>query len=137
MTKLVKSAGKGSNPPGKNTSDNAKKAIALKQSIDEKLEAYNALSDEDKAKEDAGLAMLEEINALEDELLDLIEVDQDDETDPEDLQTMKPYFDTYPDEDILHKTSDGQVFLNKDKQWAAYHQKRIDPQTKVQTIKRP
>jgi len=49
---------------------------------------------------------------------------------------MKSYFDTYPDETEFLRSSDGQVFLSKDRQWAALHQKSIDPQKAVETIKR-
>lgn len=62
--------------------------------------------------------------------------DQTGKEEKKEADGMKSYFDTYPGEKELLRTSDGQVFLSKDKQWAALHQKSIDPAEEVQTIKR-
>jgi hypothetical protein len=47
---------------------------------------------------------------------------------------MEEYFKVYPKEDTFYRTSDGQVFLKADKQWAVDHQKHIGGE--LETIER-
>lgn len=56
---------------------------------------------------------------------------------PEELkETLASYFDSYPSENELLMTSDGQVFLRKNANDAHNHQLRIDDKKKVQTYHR-
>lgn len=48
---------------------------------------------------------------------------------------MQEYFKLYPGNDTFYRTSDGQVFLKKDKQWAVEHQKHIGGE--LETIQKP
>jgi len=46
-------------------------------------------------------------------------------------ELMKPYLKSYPDNKLFFISSDGQVFLKQNKQFAIDHQKSIDPNTEV------
>lgn len=48
---------------------------------------------------------------------------------------LRPYVKAYPGEKAFHVTSDHQVFLEKNKSLAVFHQKSISSNEKVQTIK--
>lgn len=48
---------------------------------------------------------------------------------------LGPYVKAYPGEKAFHVTSDHQVFLEKNKSLAVFHQKSINSSEKVQTIK--
>lgn len=48
---------------------------------------------------------------------------------------LRPYAKAYPGEKAFHVTSDHQVFLEKNKNLAVLHQKSINSNEKVQTIK--
>lgn len=44
---------------------------------------------------------------------------------PELKEKAQQYFDAYPNEDVIHMTTDGQVFLNANHQDAAVHQRQF------------
>ena len=48
-------------------------------------------------------------------------------------EKMKPYIKPYPGEKEFHVTSDGQVFLSKDKVLAIEHQRQLDKENSIQT----
>lgn len=48
---------------------------------------------------------------------------------------LRPYAKAYPGEKAFHVTSDHQVFLEKNKNLAVLHQKSINSNERVQTIK--
>lgn len=48
---------------------------------------------------------------------------------------LRPYAKAYPGEKAFHVTSDHQVFLEKNKNLAVLHQKSVDSNERVQTIK--
>lgn len=48
---------------------------------------------------------------------------------------LRPYVKAYPSEKTFHVTSDHQVFLEKNKSLAVLHQKSINSNERVQTIK--
>lgn len=48
---------------------------------------------------------------------------------------LRPYVKAYPGEKTFHVTSDHQVFLEKNKSLAVFHQKSISSSERVQTIK--
>lgn len=50
------------------------------------------------------------------------------------LATAKQYFESNPDEGVLHISTDGQVFFQKNYNDGATHQRRIDPAQKMTTI---
>lgn len=50
-------------------------------------------------------------------------------------QGMKPYFDNYPANRVFYRTTDGQVFLEKDQHLAANHQRSLK-KGDLETIKR-
>lgn len=39
---------------------------------------------------------------------------------------IKKCFESYPDENEIYRTSDGQLFLSSNKQWAKHHQSSLD-----------
>lgn len=61
---------------------------------------------------------------------------------PEDLKPqvsvpgMEKYFEAYPENNVFYRTSDGQVFLEKNKHLALDHQRR-QKKGELETIKRP
>lgn len=50
------------------------------------------------------------------------------------LAVAKEYFDSNPSEGVLHISTDGQVFFQKNYNDGAGHQRRIDPAQKMTTI---
>jgi hypothetical protein len=58
--------------------------------------------------------------------------DEADKVSDEDLEIISKYAKAYPEEKVFHLTTDGQVFLNKNKADAIAHQKFL---TKSETVK--